>query len=543
MKNFIKVFTILLVVSMLIGMTACGQQPQNEESTIANTSTGAGTDSSANASTLISDTPITLTFMVNEHPSCPIFPDALVFKEIEKKTNIKLDFQIIPDETYADKLNITIASGEIPDMMNIPVDQAKQFGEKGLFAKLNDLINGSTNIKNVITPEMWISQIAESGAIYSIPYITDVSKGMTSVLQYGWLVRKDWLNKLNMEEPKTLDEFYNMLVAFRDQIPQLTGKKEIYPLTQRWGLYQTEESLCNMFGTKRVYNIVDDKVVYTPVTDEFKEMLMYLNKLYKENLLDKEFITLGTTQWEERMTSGNAGATWDVVARADMLTPALQKADPEAELTVIAPPKGPNGQGAYTIMSAVSNPCVAISAKLKYINEAFKLYDYIFGKEGSDLMNFGVEGVTYNVVDGKYKFTDKIMNEIKNATTPVEVMSKYGIGLYNFVYDFNVEASIANGTYGPKTLEAASKISPNDFTEAIPTFSYTDEQQTRLSEIDASLSAVKDEYIAKFIMDQLSFDNWNNYIADLKKNGYEEYEQILNEGYQNYKSKLDSLKE
>jgi putative aldouronate transport system substrate-binding protein len=299
-----------------------------------------------------------------------------------------------------------------------------------------------------------------------------------------------------------------------------------------------------MFGTRRDYTIEKGKVVYTAITKEYKDMLMFVNKLYANNLLDKEFLTLNTAQWEAKMTSGEAGSTWDVAARADMLTGAMAKVDPKAELKLLLPPKGPTGLGTYEVSQATNyyTSGVAINAKSKYVNEAFKLFDYIYGSEGADLINFGVKGETYNVENGTYKFTDKIMNEIKTGLIPQSTFAKYGIGTWNFTFPYNVQADIAIGNIGPKVADLASRLQPSDISHPVPIGRFTAKQQARIKEIEPTLTAMRDEYSAKFMNGDIAFDSWDKYVADMKKNNVEEYEQILNEGYNAYLTKLATLK-
>lgn len=552
-KSSTKVCMFLLFVVLLVVVVAgCNN---NESGTTQNNSTPDHSNTSANAdasssethtdtsSNAISDQPITLTYLISEHPSNPIFPDALVFKELERRTNIKLDFQIVPNDSYQDKLNVMIASGNIPDIVSVSGEQSIFYGEKGLFADLSSLIGSSTNLKSFIKPEEWLGLTSEEGNIYSIPYMIDTSKGLSSVLAYSWIVRKDWLDLLGMAEPKTTDEYYDMLVAFRDQIPGLLGKEKVYPLVVRNGLGQLIYELAPMFGTRRDYNIVNDKVVYTAVTNEYKDMLMYVNKLYENNLLDKEFLTLNTPQWEAKMVSGEAGSTWDTAVRADMLTGAMSEIDPNAELKILSPPKGPAGLGTYEILQATNYYAqgVAFSSKSKYINEAFQLFNYIFGSEGSDLINFGVEGVTYTVENGSYTFTDDIMEEIKTGLIPQSTLAKYGIGTWTFTFPYNVQADTAVGNVGPKVADLASRLQPSDISHPVPIGKFTSEQMSRLKEIELTLTAMRDEYSAKFMIGEISFDMWDDYVSEMKKNHYEEYEQILNEGYNAYLAKLAAL--
>jgi len=269
-------------------------------------------------------------------------------------------------------------------------------------------------------------------------------------------------------------------------------------------------------------------------------MLMFVNKLYANNLLDKEFLTLNTSQWEMKVTSGDAGCSWDNCGRADMFSNSLSKSDPEAELKLILPPKGPTGVGTYELSDATNyySIGVAISSRSKYINEAFKLYDYIFSSEGSEIMNFGVEGVTYEVVNGEYRLTDKLKKEIETGLIPQLTLAKYGIGIWNLTYFYNVQGDILKGNIGPKCADLAERLKPEDICYPLPVGKFTAEQLARLKEIEPALNSLRDEYSAKFMVGTISFDMWDGYVSEMKKNNSEEYEKILNDGYMEYLSRL-----
>ena len=288
----------------------------------------------------VSEEPITIRFMTQDHSNYPMNADAPVFQELMKRTNINIVFETTPSANYVDKRNIVIATGELPDMMFITGNDAITNGQKGTFAALNDYISASTYLKDILTPEIVIDGMGLDGSVYAIPMINDIANLTTTLL-----VRQDWMDMLGLEAPKTMDDLYNMLVAFRDEIPAKIGADKVYPLVccasgATPALTVIIQTLAYSYDTRVEWNVVDGKCVYTPVTDEYKALLMFISKLYSEGLLDEEYVTLSPVQWEEKMSAGLSGSAMYWVARADSITPKLQQVEPNGEIVLMAVPEG-----------------------------------------------------------------------------------------------------------------------------------------------------------------------------------------------------------
>ena len=151
----------------------------------------------------------------------------------------------MPEANYDEKYSVVIGSRNLPDMMRTKLINAKRFGAEGAFLPLEKLIDQNTKVlKTLLTKDIRKDLAAADGHIYCIPTLQELR------LSVGWVVRGDWLQKLGLQEPQTLDEFYNMLVAFRDKDPDGNGVKDTIPLTVRNGVRPLFQNVALAFGSR-----------------------------------------------------------------------------------------------------------------------------------------------------------------------------------------------------------------------------------------------------------------------------------------------------
>ncbi len=523
--------TLVFAVTLIFTAAACSKK--DEEKTDSNQTAkpqktqGVGEEKGLLP---ISDKKITIKFMLGNHPNYPIDNEAVTFQELMRRTNITIKYETVPNSDYGQKRNVVIASGSLPDIMTINAEEAKLHGSRGLFVEMGDLIKEhGANLTKLFTKEMLAQQMTVDKKLYSIPYYSE------KIQQDGWLVRKDWLDKLGLEKPGTLDDFYDMLVEFRDKIPALTGKENIIPFGSRIGFRELRKNLSFVFDTRYAWKIENGKYVYTPVTDEYKEMLIFINKLYTEKLLNQEIMTDSVQQENEKIQSGLVGAIITKTNVPDVYAPAIQKKAPETEYVNMPPPAGLNGARGLKVRGyTLPGYSLAISSKSKHIEECFRLIDYSFSSEGITLLNYGVEGVTYDMKDGKPVLKEEVVESINSAANIANGLSKYGILPYLYPYYQTMDAQIQVGMVGKTFLESMEIIDTYKVFP-LPSLPYTKEQSLKIKTIQASILTLREEYEAKFAMGILPFEQWDEYVEETEQLGLEEYVKLQNEAYEAYK--------
>jgi len=313
---------------------------------------------------------------------------------IKERTGLDLRVSIPPQEVYEEKLNVIMASGNLPDLIHTfnPV-WFDEYVKKGAFMPLDDYINEyGQDLKELIPEEAW-DRMRYNGKIYGIPSLTDV-QGIE--LMY---VRKDWLDNLGLQPPKTLDEYYEVMRAFAKEDPDRNG------LNDTMGLILLEDMgrAAPFFGAFGVqlnsWVARDGKLVNGSTLPETKQALAFLAKLYREGLIDPEFPLNRNNAFIEKIENGKVGmfsATW-----YDTRGPiaANKKKDPKAEWIPLQYPVGPEGHSGVYNKDLIRGYNV-VPVGTKHPEEVVKLLNFIVG-EGRETLKLGFEGEIWSMENGK----------------------------------------------------------------------------------------------------------------------------------------------
>lgn len=324
---------------------------------------------------------------------------------VKKETGVKLEIEAGPAETneFMNKLSLKFASDDLPDLFVIPSSSQTWLMENaklGAIMALDGKLDKYPNLKNAVYPEAW-DAVRYEGKTYAIPVLNDGNTGTDNVY-----IRKDWLDKLNLPIPKTLDDFVEVARAFRDRDPDGNGKADTYGMIA----YDTMLGWSHLFGAFGVipgfWIEKDGKIVQSDIQPEMKEALAFIRKLHEEKLLDNEWPVTKKAAYNEKVATGKAGlyeGNW-AATRSELLTSA--KNDPKAEWIAIAPPVGPGGkQGVFG--DPRYKTFAVISSKAKNVDAILRLLDWEAVPENRDKFVFGFgqygEGFMYTKENGKLK--------------------------------------------------------------------------------------------------------------------------------------------
>ncbi|MCL6456640.1 MAG: extracellular solute-binding protein [Gorillibacterium sp.] len=353
--------------------------------------------------------PPTVTILMKKATDFP--EDNLVIQEIRKRTGVNVQVQSVAEADYGNRLNTSIVSGNAPDIFEISKASLKEMAENGVIMPLNDVLksNGSNMLAN--KGEYMKGPVTIDGQIYGIPYGWSSGNALA--------IRKDWLDNLGLKVPTTLEEYEQVLRAFVNDDPDGNKLNDTIGLGLTFGANQTWTHLFTAFGipmTRQV--LVDDKVVPWMLAPGYLDAIKYMNKLYKEGLIDPEFATVPATQSYEKLWNGKVGAysfNPDGITQ-NWLSRYVEDPSPEFVYTVI---KGPNGQGGYlNPVLEDSAPYTVISSKAKNPEAAMKVLDFLVSEEDYTLTWAGLEGVHYKKNDkGEFEWippyddAEKLRNE------------------------------------------------------------------------------------------------------------------------------------
>ena len=388
--------------------------------------------------------------------------------------NVEVEFVPVPRWTEVDVINNLLAAGQAPDVSvtySYPTIQtyANMGGVLDMAPYLEEMKDFLPDLWNLLTDDnIYWNRDPKTGTIWAI-------EARLAVLnRINTFVREDWLKKLNLEAPKTLEEFENMLRAFRDNAELLLGDDadKMIPFSISFDVGWRADHLIGAFipdditdKDMFVYGFDDRKFLYP----NYKEAIRVLNKWYNEDLIWKDFplYPAGDPTEDNLMKAGYVGAfihNWDYPYRngEDGIHVSLQRmVGPDAAYIAIEP--FPNDKGVYRkYLSPPIDRKVFFPSTNKEPIASLLYLNWISKEENRLFLQFGEEGVTHErMPDGSYMALtvtgEKIMNSPNNIDYTITVN---GIKLED--PDLTVK-SIANGYAGVdrRFIEVAHRITTN----------------------------------------------------------------------------------
>ena len=531
MQRLKKTVSLMSITALLSTVTvAC---TSGEEGKNGNTPAEKTDSNVAAAGFPIVEQPVKLKFFARKSPPNGPYENMLVFQEYEKKTQMDIEWEDVPQDGFPEKKNLLFASNELPDALykaSLTPLEAVKYGSSGMLVPLEGLIDKyAPNLQQLFKqyPEIKPAISAPDGHIYALPGIVTLTSGRTNK---SWL-NKAWLQKLNLQEPKTTDELVQVLKAFRDNDPNGNGKQDDLPMSERsWDALISSMSGSWGLESQMGYQleVKDDKVHIWLSDPRFKEYLQFLHMLYQEKLLDQEVFTQTETQFVGKMASGNIGFFHNQAN-----DPFTKKKD---DFTGIPPFKGPYGdQKVNASPIARDFGTFAITSVNKHPEATMRWVDYFYGDEGSIFFRYGIQGKTFNLKpDGLPEYTDEIWNDKRGTGTTIGQFTAWpGGGAPHLISEKNAtainpaevqEAQTKLDPYMPKQVYGAPLFDENTAKEV----------DTLRQDIDTYVA----ETTSKMITGAVGFDKWDEYVKTLGQMDLARLEAIYQKSYDtNYKKK------
>ncbi|HWR10370.1 MAG TPA: extracellular solute-binding protein [Rectinemataceae bacterium] len=349
-----------------------------------------------------------------------------ILKILNKKFNMDLKINVITSE-YTSKLNLEVSSGNTPDMMQVTASEFKGLLNQGVLLPIEDYLAKMPNVLLRYPDILTDKTLRVDGHLY---FLAGHQPNEKIVKSYSSLwVRKDWLDKLGLSVPKTLEEFKSVAVAFTKKDPDGNGINDTFGFS---GMGAEPDAALNYplnpilgaFGTGGSTFILDKgKLVFCPATEQYEKGLKWMADFIASGAVDPDIMLIKSyDQLREKVYRNQVGMIY--MSWAEFVKPPYDKImkdmTPKAEWIQINPPKGPNGvsnDAVYRIAGYMSSGRV-LSADLAddpvKLDRIIKYLDYIAAGEGLDLVCYGVEGVHYNKVGTKIVPTEK-MAEVSYA--------------------------------------------------------------------------------------------------------------------------------
>ncbi|THF76563.1 extracellular solute-binding protein [Cohnella fermenti] len=403
MKMSTKGLQLTAVAALLAVTAACGSNGGNDAAGTASQGAAASPAASGSADSA-GEKPTLRRLTVWQDQDPNTYP---VAQMLEEKTGYKVKYDTLPQDKAADKLNLLMASGEAYDTVHYAADMAlySDYAQKGALTDLTPLIEQyGPNIKKAISQQS-MDALKIDGKLYALPSMLTYKVGSSI------LIRTDWLDKVDMDMPTTTEELKAVLKAFKEQDPGGHGDQDV-PLTMN-GDNAFLDSIVGAFGMPNTWNDVDGELVPRLLDPSYKDYVGYMADLYKEGLIDNQFVVNKGATTKEKFSSGQAGAI--VIHWADIpsIDEALKKNEPNATFAYVGALKGPGGEAGFS-GNAGFDRLTFIPKASKHPEDAIKWIDATLEAETFKELAVGEEGVHYTVENGAFMPILPIFNDERN---------------------------------------------------------------------------------------------------------------------------------
>ena len=329
--------------------------------------------------------PLTLSFWV---PFSSTFIQTLdenvVYQEMERLTGIKMAFIHPPAGQESEQYNLMIASGDYPDIieyggnLNYPGGPDQAIAD-GVFLRLNDLIEQhAPNFRRLreTYDDIRAQTISDEGNIWGFRMIDFVPGDPWA----GTIIRNDWLDDLGLDIPITIDEWYTVLVAFRDE----KGATSPLLITDQWWGMPISYAFIGAYDVIKGFYNQDGTIKFGPIEPGYKDFLITMNKWYSEKLIDQDFAVRDYASFNAVFTSGQAGAATQYYGDFGNMLLAGKLEDPDFTFAPVPSPTLERGRDVHFRQkdNIVRNDNSVITTACKYPVEAVKWIDYCFSEEG-----------------------------------------------------------------------------------------------------------------------------------------------------------------
>lgn len=365
----------------------------------------------------------------------PAPPDAN--NPIGQKLNTLLGTDVevnwVPNSSYEDKTNITLAGNDIPDAMVI------QSKDPGFVKNANagafwDLTNYLKDYPNLVSTSPAVEKAASvNGKVFGIYRPRDQMR--TAVI-----IRKDWLKNLGLALPKTTDDLYKIAKAFTEDDPNQDGKNDTYGLiVPKWpgpiGSNSPWDAIETWYGSGNLWTNQNGKLVQSFTTPAWQKALAFEKKIVSNGYINPDYATMDSVTWNTPFINGQGGIIIDTYSRVRQINGLFEKTDPNDYQKYVAWTgnlKGPGGTlnalptAGYSGFIAIPKASVKTEAKLRQV---LSVLNKLNTKQAQILINNGIEGKNFTVVDGHAQAITPPTPESTALTNDALTYSQLGISV------------------------------------------------------------------------------------------------------------------
>lgn len=524
-----KTLAAMFIASLSLNLMAgCSSSSTNE--TI-NSETTETTDNNA------ADTPVQSSTSNGDRPKISImlplyYSEAPVAgNELEQKimdfTGVEVEFIFTPFNTYNEKVNLMITSNDVPNVIGILDPKSSVYvnaAQSGMFWGLNEYMDKTEYLKDNYD-EQTLKNASINGELYGLPRGRPLTRD-------GIIYRKDWAQSLglNIEQPVTVDEIYEIIKAFATQDPDGNGVNDTYGVlvgVSDAGAISGDmmEILDVAYGGGNGWVEENGQLIPSFMTEAHKKTLAFMKRLYDEGLMNSDFATVQASQFYELLDKEKTGLYFqtltDAHERLDTVVSQVQSRNPELAEMEAADAKMEIFDTIYQIQTddgelractqSGFNGVFAFSKTSNQTEEdlltVLNFFDKMDSPEGQALIEWGIEGRHFEYIDG-------VANQTKDSLLfSSEVQPYWQLFCTNRVVDRSAIQGNVTPMYTKVYAEMESLMPYAVYNPIVPLISDT------YSINGSSLDKIINDATTKYIMGLIDEDEWDKAVEQWRSTG------------------------
>ncbi len=492
----------------------------------------------------------TLTGMISYPPNTESNPNnRTIFKRLQEATNVEIDWMAIQSDQWGDKIALNMANPNLLTDFVFSADFSDndllRYANYGAIIPVEEYIDAyMPNLRSIFEkyPEYKKMSTDVNGHIWALPWIEQLGSEKTAIQTVSEMsfINKKWLDFLGLEIPKTVDEFEQTLMAFKEHAPELQEEFDIEGSIIPMSCIVNDGSqdpalLINGFGDGygdgdqgRHIAVTDSREVICTATQQgFKDGISWLHKLYEEGLIDPEAFTQEWSTYVAKGKSGRYGVcfSWDI-ANIDNITDWIPLPALTADTRNITPENGSFTSGynrGRCVVTAVAQEPALVCAWL----------DQMYAPLQSPQNNWGTYGEEDDFDIFEMSVNDEGNPMLKHAAlgdaSPVEVREAESVGGPLAILDEYYGVYVTCPDDAQYRLDWIKEFfTPDMNTKYVyPNVFMSREDTDRLSILTTDISQYINECRSRWIMNGYTENDWNEYINKLEAYGVEEYLSIF----------------
>jgi ABC-type glycerol-3-phosphate transport system substrate-binding protein len=507
----------LVICFIFVSIIGCGSEK---------TTTDKGADSEGNDGVKQGD-PIKISMTLMGGPKTE---GTWMEEEMEKRLNVEFDFIMLPGwDDVNTKINLLMSDPDaMPDVIwwSGMEKEFQQWINAGLIVDMMPYLKEhGNNILGYYTPETLYYSF-QDGKMYKLPGDVAEPSCMTT------MIRKDWLDTLGLDVPKTLDQYIEVLRAFTHDDPDQNGQNDTYGFSGAAREWRSFAPFLYPFKAQPGHFVIteDGTIKHGSVMPEMKEALKVLADAFKEGLIDPTMLT--SNDFEELMVNGVFGSAYRWVAYfnpSNTSVKSFKANNPDGEYIYIDAIKGPDGFSADEPEDLGGWCFISITSAAEDPEAVFKVLDQMASAEFFKFRKWGIEGEHYELEDG-------VLNNLVSA----EDAPALGLNLTEWFFNRKDEANIENS---PEVIELFNRRAETSQPLREIRVRFKEQVRPMWAEYGADIESLRDKIFYGIIAGDYSIDEFDKYVEKFYQMGGQEVEDEANEFYKKQVAEYNSFME